>query len=287
MTDLGRTRTAIDPNGPLVVTDLDGSFWGHELRCHPDTLSAVAELEQRGVPLLVATGRRAGSARVGLVENGLLPPAVLLNGAIGVDLESDEMFHRRPFDPAAVSVVLDRLATIGCSPVLYLIDGSTTGALEATTGEEHRRSMGADYVIADPGEVAASGVVLAMTMIGMPRNQVESVPDVVPAEVADVLLYSDHLYSALSGVERWSVHIQPVGITKRDGIKAYVAHAGLRPSRIIAVGDGTNDLEMLDHADVALGVAGGHAEALAVADEVIDAPDDGGWCRVLDFVDPV
>jgi hydroxymethylpyrimidine pyrophosphatase-like HAD family hydrolase len=47
----------------LVVTDLDGTFWYHDQRVDPKVLAAVAELERRGVPLLVATGRRLASTR--------------------------------------------------------------------------------------------------------------------------------------------------------------------------------------------------------------------------------
>ena len=42
----------------LVVTDLDGTLWfGHE-ETHPTTVAAWRELERRGIPVLVATGRR-------------------------------------------------------------------------------------------------------------------------------------------------------------------------------------------------------------------------------------
>ena len=275
----------IDPTAPLVVTDLDGSFWDHDLRCHPSTLDAVAELDRRGVPLLVATGRRANSAHDGLVANGLRPPAVLLNGALGVDLASGERFHRHALTAEAATAVLAALAAIGLAPVMYLPDGSTTGPAEVTTGREHRASMATDYLVADPAEVVARQEVLSMAMIGMPRHQVAPVAEAVPDHVADVMVYADHLYTTLAGAERWSVHIQPLGISKWDGIQAFLGHAGLRPRHIVAVGDGTNDLEMLANADVALGVDGGHAEVRAVADEVIPSPSDGGWRRVLDFVE--
>ena len=66
----------------LIVTDLDGTLWHGREICHEATLAAVAELDAMGVPVLVATGRRLGSARKGFDANGLSLPAVLLNGAI-------------------------------------------------------------------------------------------------------------------------------------------------------------------------------------------------------------
>ena len=72
----------------LVVTDLDGTLWayGSEGVPHERTLAAWAELDRRGVPVLVATGRRATTAREPLAEYGLAPSAVVLNGALALDL---------------------------------------------------------------------------------------------------------------------------------------------------------------------------------------------------------
>ena len=55
-------------------------------RSRPRCCAAVAELERRGVPLLVATGRRLASTREPLAQVGLAPPAIVLNGALGLDL---------------------------------------------------------------------------------------------------------------------------------------------------------------------------------------------------------
>ena len=72
----GRTHRVIE----LVVTDLDGSLWVRE-EIHPATRAAWTELEARGIPVMVATGRRLTTTREPLARAGLTPPAVLLNGA--------------------------------------------------------------------------------------------------------------------------------------------------------------------------------------------------------------
>ena len=42
----------------LVVTDLDGTLWERPETIPERTLDAIAELERRSIPLLIATGRR-------------------------------------------------------------------------------------------------------------------------------------------------------------------------------------------------------------------------------------
>lgn len=262
----------------LVITDLDGSFWGRDLQCHPDTLAAVKELERERVPILAATGRRSRSAHNGMVLNGLEFPAVLLNGALGIDLSVGHQFHSHPFGAADATAIIDGLATLDLHPIMYVPDGTTRAAGAVTTGSNHLATLSDDHITADPVEVIAEHEVLSFGMIGMDRGRLDAVSDVVPAALAETLVYPDHLHGG------WSVHIQPAGISKWVGIEAYLAYSGMKPQRIIAIGDGTNDLEMLGQADVALGVDGGHSEALAVADHIIDHPTVGGWAQVLSYL---
>ena len=200
----------------MVITDLDGSFWGPELRCHGATLDALAELQRREVDVLVATGRRERSARNGLLANDVMLPAVLLNGALGVDLPADVRFHSRPFQPAEAAAVVESLATIGISPVVYTEDGLVRGDRDVSTGERHRKSFGADFVVEDPFATVRARPILSFSMIGMSRDQIEPAVAALADVPADSHMYEDHLYQA------WSLHIQPEAISKWDGVQAYL-----------------------------------------------------------------
>src|SRR4051812_1733817 len=103
----------------LVVTDLDGSLWHHE-EIHPSTLAAWSELERRGIPVLVATGRRLTTTREPLARAGLRPPAVVLNGALGLDLASGTTFHRHHYDAVSARAVLDAFRAAGLDPCVYV-----------------------------------------------------------------------------------------------------------------------------------------------------------------------
>ena len=61
----------------------------------------------------------------------------------------------------------------------------------------------------------------------------------------------------------------PPEISKWSGVLAYCAEQGIDPARVLAVGDGANDLELLDGAAVACAVATATPDVLARADHVI------------------
>ena len=66
------------------------------------------------------------------------------------------------------------------------------------------------------------------------------------------------------------------GVTKASGIDEYLAYVGASIEDTIAIGDSANDLEMLEHAQVAIAMGNGTEAAKAVADFVTTDVDKDG-----------
>lgn len=264
----------------VVVTDLDGTFWGQDLVCHPTTHDALAELARRGIGVLVATGRRAASARRALDANGLSLPSVLLNGALGVDFRNDTTFHEHPYSPDDAVRVLELLDRHDLAPCVYTADGMVQSTHTPTTTERHMWNLGDELNRHDDlVTVVAEHAVLGMSILGRPFEQLATAVEALHAlGHGDIAFYQDSLY------EGWSLMVQPEGITKWNGIQAWFTHAGWTPERVIAMGDGGNDVEMLRCADLAVAVEGSDPDAIATADVLIDRPTSGGWCSILELV---
>src|SRR6266545_220514 len=246
----------------LVVTDLDGTLSDAGERVHPRTIRAVLALGDAGIPVLVATGRRPRTAALVLEAAGLRGPAVMLDGSIGRDLRDGRAFHRVAFSPEAAATVLDTFAADGFQPCL------------------HVERPGVDIVVGDrpsthPGHLARAAPWVARDDLARAvlADPVLSFTGVGSASVTPDLLYGGS-----------TLQVRPLGVSKWSGVLAFCGDQGLDPARVLAVGDGANDVELLGAASIACVVAGGSPDALSHADHIIDPPSSGGWAAILDLV---
>jgi hydroxymethylpyrimidine pyrophosphatase-like HAD family hydrolase len=65
-------------------------------------------------------------------------------------------------------------------------------------------------------------------------------------------------------------------VHKAVGMQVVVEALGKRPSDVVAVGDGLNDLEMLDYAGLAVAIEGADERVLAAADRTAPPPERNG-----------
>jgi hypothetical protein len=274
-----------DPRGngavQLVVTDLDGTLSDAAERIHPASVRAIRALEADGIPVLVATGRRLRMACAVLEAAGLTGPAVVLDGALGLDLRDGRVFHQVAFPPGAAGKVLEAFAAAGLSPCVYVVRPGVDLVVgdHPSTHPDHLARARPWVAVDDLAHVVEAEPVYAFAVVGRPAALLDPVPSLVgPAGSASVvhdLIYGGH-----------TVQVRPPRVSKWSGVLAYCAEQGLDPGRILAVGDGANDLELLDGAAVACAVATAPPAVLARADHVIGPPAGGGWAAVLDLVVP-
>lgn len=267
----------------LVVTDLDGTLWDHNVEVHASARSALDVLANAGVPVVAATGRRKVSTLRGFETAGLTFPAITVNGAYGfipsVEDAGEREFHRHPFDVETGLAVLEIYRSFGQVPVAYNIDGTAHLSPHSTTSQRHAKTFGADAIRANPEEAVRLGEVVGFGVIGVETaGGLGELGAALEAVGVQTDPYQERTYGG------WSMTAQPPGVTKWLGVERYCEFAGLDRPTVLALGDGNNDVELLEGADISLGIEGGDPDALAHADRIIAPPEEGGWQAVLDYL---
>lgn len=224
----------------LVALDVDGTILDLDGRVSERMMASIARMRHRGAQVVVATGRGIDAAlpvarHIGLTDGWM----VCANGAITLRMEPEaaggyEVVDSITFDPAKA---IDALHAAFPEGILAVED------------------LGRGFKVSRPfpdGELIESQQVVPLAELR--ANPVTRVvlraPGMAVEEfsrlVADAGLHS---VEYAIGWTAW-LDVAPEGVTKASALEALARRLGTDAAHTLAVGDGSNDVEMLRWAGV-------------------------------------
>lgn len=265
----------------LVVTDLDGTFWDRDLSVPEAHLDAATELADRGVEVIVATSRRRRVVAEHLGRAGREAAAVVLDGAMGVDLRDGSRFHDAAFPVRSAVDVLELFRRHGLEPCLYVDEADADVILPPapSTCSAHVEYLGSIARTGDLDAAVGAPGVYGFSVVGRARDDLAPLAADLSSYGAELMLFPEPSYGG------WGLVVAPPAVTKWTGVLAYCSPRGIEAHEVLAVGDGDNDVDMLVRAGIAVAVRGGTERAVAAADHLIDPPETGGWAAIVDLVE--
>lgn len=246
-----------------VFFDVDGTLLSHRLNDVPDsTRRALAQLRERGVKTLVATGRHMAEYDMLPVSDIPFDGYLTLNGNLLLD-ENRRAYAGTAIDRGEMEVLAHIFQARRIPFVLIGENGRYINYVN-------------DTVVRTQGET--KGTIPALGSYG--GEEVYQILAFVPEHQKQLL---DNLLDECS-VTSWNetgIDIIPKDGGKSAGIRQYLDLLGIDRSESMAFGDGENDIDMLEF--VGVGVAMGNAcEAVkAAADYVTDTVDNDGIAKAL------
>lgn len=268
-------------NVELVVSDLDGTLWSAPgRRVADETRRALAELEERDIPVLIATGRRARGARRALADLELpMFPGIFFDGAVGADLRDGTTFFHHLLDPELAIWIYDVFDAYGLSPCVY-VDGpeDVLVGTKPSTHPDHLVDLAIEARTEDLRGAVWNSDVYGFALCGISGSRVAPVREALYQ--ADDIVVRSTPDRQLGGVV---LNVRPAGLHKWSGIQAFCAARGLDDTKVLAIGDSDNDIEMLVGAAVACVTADGTTGALEHAHHVVSGSD--GWHEILAHLD--
>ncbi len=264
----------------MIGLDLDGTLLTSDKRLLPFTRQVLTEAIERGILVLMATGRPYTGIPEELRNLSGMRYALTSNGARILDTQTGKVLieHLLPLKSAKKALeILRKYDTL--QEVYFEGQGYAEAKKLDQISRYHHNPHMWEYVRSS-------------------RKAVPSLPELIDRENQDMdkvqALFADmgELGQAWKELEQYedlvlvsslgyNIEINAVGVDKGTGLMELGELLGIRPEEIMACGDGDNDIQMLERSGI--GVAMGNAEekVKAAADYVAETNDEEGAAKAI------
>lgn len=259
-----------------IFLDIDGTLVGYDSKIPESALKALQLAQANGHKIIIASGRSFGMIYSDLLETVNFDGIIASGGACVI--VDGKVIYESFIEGESLAFVIDYFRKNGINYLLM------------TKDELYAEPVFNKYII--PGMIANGYSKELVEQAYAWNTEVEDVrlvkggeklayftspylPDKIAADLDGRFYVVDFSVGKVSGGSYFG-EMNNAGVTKASGIDEYLAYVGASLEDTIAFGDSANDLEMLEHAHIAVTMGNGTDAAKAVADFVTTDVDKDG-----------
>ncbi len=254
----------------LVACDLDGTLLGPEERMIEKACGVARFLRSKDLLFTIATGRVLGSVEPLLKTLEVTAP-VIANGGAVVAWPRGPILLERKLEPGTSNEIANELRRLGV-PFYFTLGSDMLTEWAGEETDQYSRAIGYRIGIVPPG--ALSGKAPAQIVVRIPEEDAEG-------------------FLASYG-QRWLPHTQAIrslphliefqapGVSKASALSFLAKRYGLGPNEVLAIGDGLNDLDMLEWAGTSACVENAHPMAKKASSYVASKPYAEGVQEIIE-----
>ncbi len=258
----------------LVVIDLDGTLLNHEHIVSPRVEQALTAALAQGVQIVLATGKTR-TAGIPIIEQfGLTTPGIYVQGLVVYD-PNGAVTHQLTLDPALVRQVITFVEDRGFSIAAY--------AEGRILSPRYSKSLEDELTLRH--EVAPD-------VVGPLQNRLDTL------KINKLIVWGEA--RAITGL-RWQLNMQigsagrliqpgiretiellPPGGSKAWALKQILKDMKIDAANVLAIGDGENDIEMLQLAGIGVAMGQSIQQVKDAADHVVASNEKDGVAEALE-----
>ena len=263
----------------LVALDMDGTLLDSNHRISDHTLEILRRASAAGKHVVLSSGRCLNELREYLAAGPGIRFVICENGACVHDIDLNRRIRQLYLPEGDVRDILEMSVSMDACRQCFLDNHSY---VECTNEDDLYR-----YHIHDFASVFRTSSTYVSDL------NATSAEKALPFEKINLYFSTDseraHCRQLLAGRPLLladsiglGLEISPLGASKSDGLRALCDHLGIPLSQTIAVGDGGNDIDLLEAAGLAVAMGNAIPQVRAVADVVTEDCDHDGAALAIE-----
>ena len=259
-----------------VFLDIDGTLVGYDSKIPESALKALKKTQENGHKIIIASGRSFGMIYRDLLETVSFDGIISSGGACVI--VGGEVIFESVIEGDRLALVIDYFRSHGINYLVMTKDviyaepvfnkHVIPGMIAAGYNEELvRQAYGRNTEVEDVRWVNGAQKIAYFTS--------PYLPDKISKDLDGKFYVVDFSVGTVNQ-DNYFGEMNNAGVTKALGMDKYLEYVGGSLEDTIAIGDSANDLEMLEHAHVAVAMGNGTDAAKKSADFVTTDVDKDG-----------
>lgn len=273
-------------NIKLIALDMDGTVLRNDKTISPKTVEVLRAVQAHGIMIVPTTGRPKKVIPQPILDVGAIRYAITSNGASIIDLESDSILYSNIMTRQETDKIITFLAGYDIFVEAYCEGDSYTD----------KKSLRLIPTFKDFPPIYLEMIMKSQTFIDdMPafikkeekRLEKINIPYMEPEMYTEIL-------SKLCGMKEYAItssflqniEINRATANKGEALGHLCKHLGLRAEQVMAFGDGSNDLEMLQFAGFAVAMQNAIEPLKPLASFITRSNEEDGVAYAIEkFID--
>jgi Cof subfamily protein (haloacid dehalogenase superfamily) len=259
----------------LIVVDLDGTLLNSQHKLSEKTAKALQAAREQGVRLVLATGKTRASTVDLIAQLKLDTPGIFNQGLVTYNPDGS-VRHQLTLSPDVARQAITFAEDRGFTMLAY------AGSDLIARKRNHDTALLEEY-----GEPLVQEVgPLQNILDDMPINKVLAIHR---ADERRVQALRWQLGMQLNGSCRLvragvpcMIEVMPPGGSKGAALKVLLKDLKITPDKVLALGDGENDIEMIQQAGIGVAVANAMQAVKDAADYVVASNDEDGVAEAVE-----
>ncbi|KAG8077851.1 hypothetical protein GUJ93_ZPchr0007g4653 [Zizania palustris] len=273
------------PKFKYIFCDMDGTLLNSKSQITTRNAEALREARSRGVNIVIATGKARPavidalnmvdlSGRTGIVSES--SPGIFLQGLLVYGLQGREIYKRNLDQEVCREAFLYSLEH-KVPLVAFCQDRCFSMYDDPLVDSLH-------YIYHEPKAEIVSSIDQLLGTAEIQKVLFLETPEGISSTLRPFWAKAIEGRARVVQAQPDMLELVPPATSKGNGVKILLDHLCISPDEVMAIGDGENDIEMLQLASLGVALANGSERTKAVAN-VIGAPndDDGVAQAIYDY----